>query len=144
MNATQALSYIKKHGIVLVSAEGPGPKLVEAIAGEPIKGSWWGHPKGNQIFNTLEAVTDSPDILVCRLVGNKVTLVHKRLWPALVRAAARYPHKQLAQVIQEHSPSGKHINRALAFPQWVPKDVFKKAERLSEEAAIKQLGYPRA
>lgn len=140
MTAKEALAYIRKHGIVLVSAEGPVPKLVEAIAKERIKGSWWGHPKGHHIFAVLEAVSDSPDILVCRLVGNKVTLVHKRIWPALVRAAKRFPAGRLAQVRQEHTASGRHVNHEVAFPKWVPAEIAQKAKTLSEEAAVTILG----
>lgn len=140
MNAKEALAYVRKHGVVLVSAQGPVPTLTEAIAGEPIKGSWWGHPKGGKIFAILEAVTDSKDILVCRLVGDKVTLVHKRAWPALVRAARRFPAGRLAQIRQEHTASGRHVNRETAFPKWVPPVIAQKAKQLSEEAAIKILG----
>ena len=50
MNADAAMAFVRRHGIVLVSAKGPAPRLTEAIAGEPIKGSWWGHSKGHQIF----------------------------------------------------------------------------------------------
>ena len=50
MDRGQALDFVREHGVVLVSASGPAPKLTEAIAGEKIKGSWWGHPKGKQIF----------------------------------------------------------------------------------------------
>jgi hypothetical protein len=37
-------------------------------------GSWWGHAKGHEIFWLTRAVRDSGDVLVCRLVGGKVTL----------------------------------------------------------------------
>lgn len=140
MTSKQALEYVRKHGVVLVSAKGPVPTLADAIAGEPIKGSWWGHPKGNEIFRILEDVADSPDILTCRLVNDKVCLVHKSAWPALVRAAGRFSARQLAQVLQEHVASGKHVNRTIPFPKWVPKDVSKKAASLSEEKAIAILG----
>ncbi len=140
MTADDAMSYVRKHGVVLVSARGPVLSLVEAIANEPIKGSWWGHPKGRQIFAILESVTDSPNILVCRLVGGKVTLVHRRLWPALVRASGRFPAIRLARVRQEHTPSGHHVNREVAFPKWVPAGIVKAGRRLSEQAAIEALG----
>lgn len=140
MTTKEALAYVRKHGVVLVSAKGPVPRLVEVIANEPIEGSWWGHPKGNHIFATLEGVTDSPDILVCRLVGDKVTLVHKRVWPALVRAAKRFPAGRLAQIQQEHTSSGRHINHEIAFPKWVPAEIAKRAKTLSEETAIHMLG----
>src|SRR5580704_1458010 len=45
-----ALSFIREQGVVLVSAKGPAARLTELIAGEPIRGSWWGHPKSHEIF----------------------------------------------------------------------------------------------
>ena len=140
MTATEALAFVEERGVVLVSAKGPVPRLTEAIAGEPIKGSWWGHPKSHQIFAILEAVTESEDILVCRLVKGKITLVHRRLWPALVRLAARFPPDQIAKVRQEHTASGRHVNKEVPFPQWVPPEVMKQAKSISEEDAIAALG----
>ncbi len=126
--------------MVLVAAKGPVPRLTEAIAGEPIRGSWWGHPKGQQIFAVLETVTESPEVLVCRLVGGKVTLVHRRLWPALVRVAGQFPPERLAQVRQEHTPTGQHKNREVPFPEWVPSDVQREAEQLGAAEALELLG----
>ena len=120
MTAAEALAFVEEHGVVLVSAKGPLPRLTEAIAGEPIKGSWWGHPKSHQIWAILEAVTESEDALVCRLVKGKITLVHRRLWPALVRLAKRFPPDQIAKVRQEHTASGRHVNKEVPFPRWVP------------------------
>ena len=118
MTAPEALAFIEKHGIVLVSAKGPVPRLTEALAGEPIKGSWWAHPKSHQIFDVLQAIARSEDVLTCRLVNGKVTLVHSRLWPALVRAANRFSKAQLAKVWDEHTRSGQHVSRKVAFPKW--------------------------
>ena len=140
MTAAQVLAFIEKRGVVLVSAKGPIPRLTEVIAGEPIKGSWWGHPKGHQIFAILEAVTESEDVLVCRLVKGKITLVHRRLWPALVRLAERFSPGQVAQVKQQHTSSGRHVNKEVPFPRWVPAAVIKKAKSLSEAEAIAALG----
>ena len=36
--------FVERHGVVLASARGPVPNVAEAVAGEPIRGSWWGHP----------------------------------------------------------------------------------------------------
>ena len=135
MTSAAALAFVRKHGVVLVSAKGRVPTLTHAIAGEPIKGSWWGHPKGGLIFRTLESMTDSPDVVVCRLVDDKLTLVHRRLWPALGRLAGRFPAGRLAQVRQEHTAAGHHANRVVAFPIWVPSDVARKAKALTEGAA---------
>ena len=140
MTAAEALAFVAASGVVLVSAKGPVPRLIEVIAGEPIKGSWWGHPKGQQIFGILEAVTESEDVLVCRLVKGKITLVHRRLWPALVRLADRFPPDQIAQVRQEHTASGRHVNQEVPFPRWVPAAVLKQAKFMSEADAIAALG----
>lgn len=140
MTAAEALAFVEEHGVVLTSAKGPVPRLTEVIAGEPIKGSWWGHPKGQQIFAILETVTDSEDVLVCRLVKGKITLVHRRLWPALVRLADHFSPDQIAQVRQEHTASGRHVNKEVPFPRWVPEAVIKEAKSMSEAEAIAALG----
>jgi hypothetical protein len=131
---------VRKHGIVLVSGKGPVPRLVDVLAGETVRGSWWSHPKSHQIFAALQAVVESKDVLVCRLVQGKLTLVHRRLWPALVRIAGRFPKRQVAKVTQEHSASGHHTNTEVPFPDWVPKAVSARATRLREEEALAALG----
>jgi len=131
----EALAFVREHGVVLVSAKGNGPNLVEAIAGEPIKGSWWGHPAGKHIFSVLTAVTDSQDVLVCRLIDGKITLVHRRLWPALVRLAEALPPERVSQVLDGHTASGRHVSRSVAFPDWVPPKVVQEAEALGENEA---------
>lgn len=125
-----AVDFVERHGVVLQSARGPVPSLAEAIAGGPIKGSWWGHPKGREIFAASEAIAGCPDVLVCRLVDARITYVHRRVWPALVKLAGRFPREHLAKVWNEHTPSGKHRSRRQAFPEWVPQDVLKQAGRL--------------
>jgi hypothetical protein len=127
----EGLAFVKRHGVVLQAARGPVPSLAEAIAGGPIRGSWWGHPKGHEIFRVAEAVSENPDILVCKLIDGKVTYVHRRLWPALVRLAPRFRKAQLAKTWNEHTPTGAHRSRRVAFPQWVPSDVKKEAASLT-------------
>src|SRR5579859_2091352 len=102
MTVGEALAFVLERGVVLVSGKGPVPRLVEAIAGEPIKGSWWAHPKSHQIFAVLEKLCDSPDIVACRLVDEKITFVHRRLWSSIVKLSSRFRPDQLAQVRQEH------------------------------------------
>ena len=131
MHLKQARDFINRYGVVLQSARGPVPNLAEVIAGEPIRGSWWGHPKGKEIFRTLQAVCESPDILVCKLIEGKITLVHRRLWPALVKLAPRWPKERLSRIREEHTPSGKHVLRRKAFPGWVPPEVTKDAKAMS-------------
>ncbi len=59
------------------------PSVVSEVVGEPVRGSWWGHPRGNEIFNLASELFDHPDVITAKLLGGKVTYVHRRLWPAL-------------------------------------------------------------
>jgi hypothetical protein len=135
MTADEALAFVAAHGVVLVSARGGLPTLTEAIAGEPIRGSWWGHPQGRRIFAILGRVTDSDDVLVCRLVDGKRTIVHRRLWPALVRMATTFAPERLARVRDVHTSSGRHVSEEIPFPEWVPAEVHASAASLSGHEA---------
>jgi hypothetical protein len=139
MSVTEALNFIEQHGIVVQAAHGPVPNLAEAIAGEPIRGSWWSHPQGREIFHMIQIVSDSPDVLVCKLVEGKVTYVHRRLWPALVKLASRFPKEQLSQIREAHTPSGAHALRRKPFPSWVPPEVVNEAKALPLAEAEKIL-----
>jgi hypothetical protein len=135
-----ALEFVHTHGVVLESGSGPVPSLAQAIAGAPIRGSWWAHPRSHEIFVLTRAVRADPDVLVCRLVSGKMTYVHRRLWPALVRLADRFPSEHLAQVREEHTASGRHVRSDVAFSSWVSPELAHEATGLSEEAAVKALG----
>jgi len=140
MTVAEALAFVRKHGVVLEAGIGPVPALASVIAGAPIRGSWWSHAKGREIFKLTRAVRDSPDVLVCRLVDSKITYVHRRLWPALVCASKRFPRGQLAQVSEKHTASGRHVNKEIAFPGWVSPEVSAEAGQLDESSALAQLG----
>ena len=86
------------------------------------------------------AIRDRDDVLVCRLVMGKVTLVHRRLWPALVRMAHRFPAERLAQIREVHTSTGGHVTEETPFPDWVPADVREAGRRLSERSAVIELG----
>src|SRR5437763_15938136 len=108
MTPRAALAFVRRHGVVLEGARGPVPNLVEAVVGGPIRGSWWGHKKGEEIFWVTRAVRDSPGGLVCRLVAGRVTYVHRGLWPALVRLAAQFGRADRAALREGATPVGPH------------------------------------
>ena len=135
MKPIEAVAFVERHGVVLQSARGPVPNLAEAVARGPLRGSWWSHRKGKEIFHAAEAVSESPDVLVCKLIEGKVTFVHRRLWPALVKLAGRFRRKQLTKVWNEHTSSGAHRLRQVTFPSWVPAEVMREAAGLSISAA---------
>ena len=133
------MAVLIEHGMLLQSARGPIPNVAELVAGERIKGSWWAHPKKNEIFTALNLLDNSPDVVRLRLVNGKVTLVHRRVWPALVRLADRFTAKQLAALHEEHTTSGAHKVQEQPFPDWAPDDVLRASEELSVEEALAQL-----
>ena len=136
MTPKEAVAFVESHGLVLESARGPIPNLADAVAGEPIRGSWWGHPQAHKILLCRRAIRASPDVLVCRLAGGKVTYVHRRLWPALVRLAQRFDPARLASIHEVHTASGKHEVHTSAYPQWVPTEMQSGAKDLTEQEAV--------
>ena len=140
MTARQAIAFVKANGIVLESAAGPAPSLAAAIAGEPIRGSWWKHRKAYQIFRCTRAVRDSKEILVCRFLGGKETYVHRRLWPALVRLQDQFRARHLAAIREIHTDEGKHELHVTALLKWVPAKTKAAAKELTIRQAAELLG----
>lgn len=139
--ASKWTRFVAQHGVVLASARGPVPSVAEAIAGEPIVGSWWSHPKAQAIFDAMSAIDDDDDIGCFKLVDKKITFVHRRLWPALAKLAASgvLPADRVEAIEQEHMPTGAHRNVTVPFPDWVPEEVLRAAEALSIDEARAQL-----
>jgi hypothetical protein len=79
----RVLAELERFGLLLVQ-DGALPSVATLIAGEPIRGSWWGHRAGKTIFDTLSELEDRDDLVFARLLSGKVTLVHAPLIPALV------------------------------------------------------------
>jgi hypothetical protein len=139
MNRKTALQFVERHGILLESAHGPVGTFADAAAGERIRGNWWSHPKSHQIFALTRLVRNSPDVLVCRLVDGKITFVHRRVWPALVRLAGELRPDRLGKIREVHTPLGKHVVKVRSFPDWVPVPVQRLAARLTDIEARLEL-----
>jgi len=133
MTAKQAIAFVKRHGIILESARGPVPSLAATVAGEPLRGNWWSHPKGKKIFHLSRAVRESADILVCRIVDGKVTYVHRRLWPAVVLLASRFPKWNLEAIREVHTEAGKHEVVVTRFPEWFQNGLCGRLTSLTSE-----------
>jgi hypothetical protein len=132
---------VEHYGVVLQSARGAVVNLPELVVGGPISGSWWAHPQHDEIFRVLNEAAASNDVVRLRLVKGKLALVHRRLWPALVRLADELGQEALASVHEDHTSSGAHRSRTVAFPDWVPLEVLAQAAQLSEAEAIEQLPH---
>jgi len=135
MNGKAAVAFVNRHGIVLESAHGAVPTLSDAVAGERVPGAWWGHRAGHKIFAATRGVRAHTDVLVCRIVDGKITYVHRRLWPALVRLAAEFPRDRLASIRETHTASGAHRAEHTPFPRWVPAEVRSAASAMSVDDA---------
>ena len=140
MTPIQAIRFVKNQGIVLESAHGSVPNLAEAITGKRMRGSWWAQPKRQEIFLLTRAVRDSEEILVCRVVNGKITYVHRRLWPALVRLARQFDHERLGRVREVHTSRGEHELQIVPYPRWVPTEVKILARKMTAKLAMFQLG----
>jgi hypothetical protein len=140
MTPAQALAFVERNGVVCEAARrGAIPLLTEAVAGEILRGNWWSHRCSREIFAATRAVRESPHVLVCRIVDGKISFVHERLWPALVRAANHFPVKHLARVREVHSATGKHVVEETPFPDWVPAKTATAARRLTVRQALATL-----
>jgi len=56
------------------------PNIARILSPRDTKGSWWSRPDGKEIFLLSEMLEDHPDVLVMKLVKEKVTFVHRELW----------------------------------------------------------------
>lgn len=143
MTLDDALAFVERHGVVLEAARHHTvPSIAAVIAGEPLRGSWWAHPRGREIFAITRALRVAPQLLVCRLVDDKITFVHERCWPALVRLAERFPATALARLREVHARDGRHRVETTSFPLWVPIATTAAAGHLTQAEAIATLGVP--
>jgi hypothetical protein len=78
----QALVELERSGLLLFS-DPALPSLVGLIVDEPLRKSWWGHPRGHLIFQAMNVLADDPRVMSTKLVAGKVTYVHRRLWQAI-------------------------------------------------------------
>jgi hypothetical protein len=133
------LATLAEQGMLLESARGPLPSVAEMVAGEPIRGSWWSHPQSHAIYDAINRLAGSPDVVRTRLVNGRVTLVHRRVWPALVRVADRFPPDRLSAIREVHTSTGAHRVQQQPFSDWVPDDVLRAGRLLSIDEALAEL-----
>jgi hypothetical protein len=69
---------LEKLGFLLLSDS--LPSVTRIVAGEGLRGSWWGHEQAQTIFAVSEMLEDHQDVLVMKLISGKVTFVHRELW----------------------------------------------------------------
>jgi len=81
------LGALEEHGL-LWKQDKVHPNVVTLVTGERLSSSWWSHPQGRRLFALLGELADHEDVLFAKLLDGKVTLVHRRLWPAFLAVAS--------------------------------------------------------
>jgi hypothetical protein len=82
----QVLREIEKRGLLLVT----DPVLLSVtgiVAGEPVSGSWWSHPRAHEMYAVLTSLEEEIGVLLVKLISKKETFVHRSLWPQLFAVA---------------------------------------------------------
>src|SRR5258705_11318152 len=69
---------------LLLESDSKLPSVAGLIADGPVRGSWWAHPRSQQIFVALQQLVDHKDVVITKLVSGKVTFVHRELWSELL------------------------------------------------------------
>ena len=91
---SRLLAMLQDDGLLLV-ADPVLPSVATLVAGEPVRGSWWGHPRGTLIYAVATALDARPDLVSAPLLSGKATYVHRALWPALLGVATEHAAWQL-------------------------------------------------
>ncbi len=78
----EAFEELRQRGLVMESDRSL-PSVAGLVNGGPVPGSWWAHPLSHEIYMVCQRLTHHPDVTVVKLINEKVTYVHRRLWPNL-------------------------------------------------------------
>jgi hypothetical protein len=82
----RTLAALAEHGL-LFEQDRELASVVALVTGAAPRTSWWSHPRGRLVFAVLARLAEHEDVLFTKLLARKVTLVHRRLWPALLAVA---------------------------------------------------------
>lgn len=102
---------LAERGVLPLVRAGALPSLVAAVAGGPVRGSWWSHPRGKRIFALATALEETEGVLVAKLVEGKVCFVDPALVPAVLRLASE--PKAQARRLAALSPTARALAEAV-------------------------------
>src|ERR1700733_13536557 len=107
------------------------PSITGIMVREPIKGSWWAHPRANEIYMLSQQLNHHPDTIFIKLLSSKTTYVHRRLWPELIAIATAQESWQLDGL----PASAKSMLKKVEEGGQLRMDEIKGARRAKEKAA---------
>jgi len=85
------------------------PSVSRLVADAPVRGSWWSHESAREIFAVSEMLEDHADVLIVKLISEKVTFVHRELWGHIYSIGVAREDWQLKNL----TPSAKQLLEAL-------------------------------
>jgi hypothetical protein len=100
VSLAQVLEELKDQG-VLLTTDSKLPSVCAMVAGEPVRGSWWAHPRSHAMFHMLTELAAHPDVLVAKLVSGKDTFIYKSLWPAVLAVGTAHEKWQMEGLDQK-------------------------------------------
>jgi hypothetical protein len=86
-HASFLLKVLREQGLLL-QQDSSLPNVVNLVLGENLRTSWWSHPRAQEVLSCLTELVGHLDVLMTKLIGGKVTFVHRGLWPALLAVAS--------------------------------------------------------
>ena len=85
------------------------PSVSRLVADAPVSGSWWSHKSAQLIFAVSEMLEDHPDVLIVKLISEKVTFVHRELWDHVYSIGVAREDRQLKNLM----PAAEQLLKSL-------------------------------
>jgi hypothetical protein len=107
------------------------PSVSRLVADAPVRGSWWSHESAQAIFAVSEMLEDHPDVLIVKLISEKVTFVHRELWRHIYSIGVAREDWQLKNL----TPAAKQLLEALDAEGCLQTNKLKKIRPKPGDAA---------
>jgi hypothetical protein len=96
--ATRAVVEALRERGLLLQAGHEYASVADLVAGEPVAGSWWAHPRANLIYWVCQDLEAHPDVSEARLIAGKVTQIWRSSWADVAAVALANESWQWANV----------------------------------------------
>jgi hypothetical protein len=98
--AAGSLAKLQEPGLLL-RTHAKLPSVCALVAGAPVRGSWWAHPRSHEIFRVNCEWAEHPDVLVSKVISGKVTYLHQALWPVVMAIGGAREPWQIARLSRD-------------------------------------------
>ena len=105
---------LQKFGLILLT-DAHLPNVRQTIANKQLRGSWWSDEGAHAIFAVSQMLEDHPDVLMMKLISEKVTFVHRELWGQIYSIGVAREDWQTKNL----PPSAKQLLKRLDVDGWL-------------------------